>query len=221
MVTILSGKNLSSPLLHGGLKVVVSGHNLVPIKPLTCGCTSSLRAVIKWWSQSGAFYSWEMSAFKKEKESFLYGFCEVSIHQAENLPDEDATLGVSCVEKNTSDPAVRITIDDVSLGKEEPFRTSLFLLSGSQLIIWVYVRKTTNIDILPLNHQARLAVPRTHQAPFGTKNSFCFCVTRDRNSVLLFMTSITHQSMKSWENWNFLLIGKALSCKALLGLHGE
>ena len=51
-----------------------------------------------------------------QKTSFLYGICEVTVHEAENIPDKDTTLGVSCVEKNTSDPAVRITVNDVNLG---------------------------------------------------------------------------------------------------------
>ena len=60
-----------------------------------------------------------MSTFRPKPESFLYGFCEAVVHQAENLPDADATLGVSCVEKNASDPAVRIALDDTSLGGEK------------------------------------------------------------------------------------------------------
>ena len=61
-------------------------------------------------SSSSSSSSWK-------KPLFLYGECEVGVHAAEELPDEDATLGVACVPNNQSDPAVRISIDDdVNLG---------------------------------------------------------------------------------------------------------
>ena len=59
--------------------------------------------------------------------AFVYGVLEVTVHEAENLPDKDTTLGVSCVEKNTSDPAVRISIDEVYLGEAVSIFLSIYL----------------------------------------------------------------------------------------------
>ena len=40
------------------------------------------------------------------------------MHCAEDLADCDSTFGVKLVPKNLSDPDVKITVDDVNLGKK-------------------------------------------------------------------------------------------------------
>jgi len=48
---------------------------------------------------------------------FIHGTLKVCVHEAEDLADCDSTFGVSLISKNTSDPDVKITIDDVNLAK--------------------------------------------------------------------------------------------------------
>ena len=101
-----------------------------------------------------------MSTFKKKEDKFLYGFCEVSVHQAENLPDEDATLGVSCVEKNKSDPAVRIAIDNVSLGNTRENSISIYK-ADFQITNWItYSWEVMEIHLKGIRPNTRLHVAK-------------------------------------------------------------